>query len=1141
MKRYAPRPRGTPGATPSSSNESGEESTSTRGTAHTFAASDVPRSRFQVAGQQPTWRQGGAPGGGARTASPTRNFTAWYHGAPEVVDVGLPNASAGTSQAKEPWMYAGELPAAPQRWACTPEVIDPGDDWHREAALQGYRPSRLMSPRRNPKPQLLHSRSPGRPVDAGRRERPLTSGDGRSSVHDSGSVLPSSYLPQASQSRPTPLSPRPRNSGRPTDAGKPQVDATSGSAFARLRRTAETLRAENIDLREEIESRSKLLGDSASTLGRGSPRQTHRQSDAAFFGDGAVAVEKLTVLTRDLRTAVGRSVEQRAQVERQLASAEEVHARRNEQLLAEVGNATMEVAVAQERRALDESRGQQALEDWARAKDAAAREDAAKVQELRAARSALDLSKLVNSELRERVRAAEEAFMQHRSDVTQLPMAAEEGHLQEIRARVCELQDELRCAEARHEDDDCEAASCWRDTLALPLTAASDVSALQARLEEHTRDNASRKDHLLRGQAEFQELQAQVLSVSSEASAEARAVEAARTELQAVRLQAESCKAEERLLSESAEPLRKELIAMSRRYEKQKRLLAVYTAAILRGPRVATRAKLRTRGVSTLVRALATEYGSPEVCFLSLDPRGSGRVNAWDLHVGLLLGARLDYEKLTGLTAQELLGPGALGAAPLTLADLGACCPEVWAEYGSKAPDLLEELRSLPWGAVGSAEKAFNQAVRCDHWSVAHFGNSGSDSDESCVVGGRAGCWSQPNAPSGAGLSRGGLEDIVAQRLKGIPAEEIDQLFGFLSRGGSPIPRDVWLRATEEVAVAPIDHDKAASIGAKIARRQPAPAPGPAPARKAHARSMSPPPGGAPNSNRLRKFIRDAPPERRPASAPRERLARGDPPATKRQQTPSRTPQAPPAAPASATARPGALGRQRRSASSGKNPAAAAGTQAAAAPRTSTTTPTASLSGEVPQTLHEASRSGDMRAIQQILRGSVDVNTLDAQHRTALHVAVREGQLDALRLLIDCRADLNLRDANYGVPLHGAAFNDQLEMVRVLCGGGATVDAKDDDGWTPLYICGMKGHDQVAQALLEFGADPRITASNGKGPLSLARQHGHTVTEKVIADAIAARGGRRSTPRPSTSSRKSTSSSVNDQNIASFFDDLLSD
>eukprot|EP00913_Durusdinium_trenchii_P006846 g6437.t1 len=61
------------------------------------------------------------------------------------------------------------------------------------------------------------------------------------------------------------------------------------------------------------------------------------------------------------------------------------------------------------------------------------------------------------------------------------------------------------------------------------------------------------------------------------------------------------------------------------------------------------------RGVEALIEALALRFGWPEVAFLRLDRRGSGRLGAQELRMGLLLGAGLDFPAVTGLTAEALL------------------------------------------------------------------------------------------------------------------------------------------------------------------------------------------------------------------------------------------------------------------------------------------------------------------------------------------------------------------------------------------------------------------------------------------------------------------------------------------------------
>lgn len=390
--------------------------------------------------------------------------------------------------------------------------------------------------------------------------------------------------------------------------------------FLRLQRIAEKLRSENTELREEVAKRSALAGEMGPSSGRTSPIPAARP-DPVLLSENAAAVEKLTELSRDLHAAVKRSVEQRVQVERQHATAEELHVRRKEQLTAEINDVTLEVAAAQERRALEEDLGRKASDARAWARAAAAWEGAATAQELHAARSALETSKMRESELREEVRDAQEMLAQTRRAAWTAPQrppspkraVGEDEALRDLREKVVQLQKELSVVEARQghsEEEDYEEELRWRALLAPSPARLGDLSALRARLMDDSLENAEREGRVRQGELELEELRAVAFTLSSEVFSEERAAEERKAEAQAMRVQAESYESEEELLSTAAEPIRKELDVLTERYEEQKRLLAIYTASLLRGPRAHGGSQPRTRGLLPLIRALASQFGT---------------------------------------------------------------------------------------------------------------------------------------------------------------------------------------------------------------------------------------------------------------------------------------------------------------------------------------------------------------------------------------------------------------------------------------------------------------------------------------------------------------------------------------------------
>lgn len=121
------------------------------------------------------------------------------------------------------------------------------------------------------------------------------------------------------------------------------------------------------------------------------------------------------------------------------------------------------------------------------------------------------------------------------------------------------------------------------------------------------------------------------------------------------------------------------------------------------------------KGVGALIHWLAHMFGWPQVAFLHLDIHKAGRLTSEGFGIGLLLGAGIDYAKLTGLKLQAIftaIDRCSLGA--VSAADLAACHPELWRRCGQSPPlAARQKLRALPWAELGGANKNFEDADEC--------------------------------------------------------------------------------------------------------------------------------------------------------------------------------------------------------------------------------------------------------------------------------------------------------------------------------------------------------------------------------------------------------------------------------------------
>ena len=195
------------------------------------------------------------------------------------------------------------------------------------------------------------------------------------------------------------------------------------------------------------------------------------------------------------------------------------------------------------------------------------------------------------------------------------------------------------------------------------------------------------------------------------------------------------------------------------------------------------------------------------------------------------------------------------------------------------------------------------------------------------------------------------------------------------------------------------------------------------------------------------------------------------------------------------------------------------------------------------QGLHAAAARGDVAALQRLLAGRPDANTLnarDAHGRTPLHVATFARQREAVRLLVQAGAPLDLLEndrydavtiaavaddedtlrlllqlgasakqvtSRYdGTALIAAAHLGHAGVVRQLIAAGAPLDHVNNLHWTALIesvVLGDGGprHQATLQALLDAGASTRLADRHGNTPLQLARQRGYDGMVKMLEAA----------------------------------------
>ena len=152
--------------------------------------------------------------------------------------------------------------------------------------------------------------------------------------------------------------------------------------------------------------------------------------------------------------------------------------------------------------------------------------------------------------------------------------------------------------------------------------------------------------------------------------------------------------------------------------------------------------------------------------------------------------------------------------------------------------------------------------------------------------------------------------------------------------------------------------------------------------------------------------------------------------------------------------------------------------------------------------LHQAVRLNDLEAVSRQAADPVLLNAAGENGRTPLMVAIRWGHHDIALLLIRSGADVDTVDADRRSALHHAAHGNERELMRALIKARAEVDLADDYRYTALHMAAREGHLEAVHLLLEAGADVNAQIDVGFTAVDLAEQH------PSVQDYLRQRGGK---------------------------------
>jgi ankyrin repeat protein len=119
-----------------------------------------------------------------------------------------------------------------------------------------------------------------------------------------------------------------------------------------------------------------------------------------------------------------------------------------------------------------------------------------------------------------------------------------------------------------------------------------------------------------------------------------------------------------------------------------------------------------------------------------------------------------------------------------------------------------------------------------------------------------------------------------------------------------------------------------------------------------------------------------------------------------------------------------------------------------------------------------------------------------------LVAAVRSGDIKAVEALLKARPDVNARQGDGATALHWAAHQDEVKIAELLIRAGARPGAADDTGATPLYLACTNRSGAMVDVLVTAGADPNAALVNGETVLMTCSRTGNV---KAV-EALLARG-----------------------------------
>ncbi|XP_047061513.1 integrin-linked protein kinase 1-like isoform X1 [Lolium rigidum] len=136
---------------------------------------------------------------------------------------------------------------------------------------------------------------------------------------------------------------------------------------------------------------------------------------------------------------------------------------------------------------------------------------------------------------------------------------------------------------------------------------------------------------------------------------------------------------------------------------------------------------------------------------------------------------------------------------------------------------------------------------------------------------------------------------------------------------------------------------------------------------------------------------------------------------------------------------------------------------------------------------------GDASGVEALLRGGVDVNSINLDGRTALHIAACEGQRDVVDVLLDWQANIDARDRWGSTAVADAKCYGHMDIYDILKSHGAKIPRNRR---TPMMAStpGEIPEYELNPGELQFRKGDEVL----KGTYQVAKWNGTKVSVKIV-------------------------------------------